>query len=169
MSQKAAKVERINFSLIRSFHTATPGSCREQMTWHHQHTEAQWTGMLLTAQPPCCQGSGERPEPASNSCKYSHGYWRFSAWVFPQPLSKFVVGRRHYTAHNVTVSQAVNENQLYHMNNFYIWVTESALFSRQQPAWTANLHSPFSLSSRSSSIFTSWTCLGIWTRLVLIY
>lgn len=65
-AKKAAKVEWMNSSLIPSFCPATTGSCREQMTWHHQHTGAQRAGALLTAWPPCCQGGGDRPEPAAS-------------------------------------------------------------------------------------------------------
>lgn len=111
--------------------------------------------------------------PASNSYQYSHGYRGFSARVFPQPLSEFVVGMKHHTAHNIPVSsQAVSENRLYCMDCCYVGVKSqlsSVGTTKPQPAWTADLHPQFSLPSRSSSVLTSWSHLCIWTRPVLIH
>lgn len=71
--------------------------------------------------------------PARNSYQAGHSCRGFSAQVFPQPLSKFVVGMKDHAALNMPISNhAVSQNWLYHMHCCYTWVTESAFLGRKQ-------------------------------------
>lgn len=152
MTQKTTEVERMNSSLIPSSCTAALGSCREQMTQHHQHNGAQRAGVLLIAWPHCCQSTGDVPEPAASEELLPVWPWLLglSARAFPQPLSKAVAALLH-----LLVPKMSTQTSSALLTTATPELATALPGNKRETSWRANGYPWLSVPSRFSSMLTS--------------